>query len=267
MRLPCLILQCMPSAAVSAQARKTVPPSCRAFRLNHFAMASSGPDFVAVPAMLLPADSALVLMTAVDLRPPRLDTAEPTAARVEACAGHAELLLPQYQASYLLKLLYKAPLLASGVRLELLRRGREKIVALWRKKAKDNRTAAAKRKRAAAAAAKEEFERTLRPRVAAASGQASGSSSSVAAAAGGRGPDRNAGRSSGLAAPAPGLPRPGAFAAANLEPGAAAAIAFEPGAAAANALGEEAGSAADTDDGEGDYEEGGLLYERDSELE
>ena len=72
-------------------------------------MASSGPDFVAVPAMLLPADSALVLMTAVDLRPPRLDTAEPTAARVEACAGHAELLLPQYQASYLLKLLYKAP--------------------------------------------------------------------------------------------------------------------------------------------------------------
>ena len=98
--------------------------------MNHFAMASSGPDFVAVPAMLLPADSALVLMTAVDLRPPRLDTAEPTAARVEACAGHAELLLPQYQASYLLKLLYKAPLLASGVRLELLRRGREKIVAL-----------------------------------------------------------------------------------------------------------------------------------------
>ena len=52
-----------------------------------------------------------------------------------------------------------------------------------------------------------------------------------------------------------------------MEPGAAAAIAFEPGAAAANALGEEAGSAADTDDGEGDYEEGGLLYERDSELE
>ena len=229
-------------------------------------MTSSGPDFVAVPAMVLPVDSALLLMTAVDLRPPRVDTAEPTAARVEACAGHAELLKPQHQASYLLKLLYKAPLLASRVRLELQRRGREKLVALWRKNAKENRAAATKRTRAAAAAAKEEFERNLRPRVEAAVGQASSSSSRVVAAAGCCGLARNVGRSSGPAAPAPGLPRPGRLAAPILEPGAAAANAFDVDLALLDVLfsGEEAGSAADADDVEFDYE--AALFGSDAEL-
>ena len=234
-------------------------------------MSSSGADFVAVPASLLPVDSALVLMTSVDLRPPRLpETGEPELWRVVAAADLCEQMTPQAEATYLMKFLYKAPLLAARVRLELLRRRREQKVAQWRKTAKENRSADVKRKRAAAAATAE-LQRAVRSRVAAAVGEASGSSSSAAADAGCRGPDRNAGRSSGLAAPAPGLPRPGTFAAANLEPGASAAIAFEPGAAAANALGDEAGSAADTDEGEGDYEEGGLLFESlfesDAELE
>ena len=234
-------------------------------------MSSSGPDFVAVPASLLPVDSALVLMTSVDLRPPRLpDTAEPTAERVAACADLCEQMTPQAEATYLMKFLYKAPLLAARVRLELLRRRREQKVAQWRKTAKENRSADVKRKRAAAAATAE-LQRAVRSRVAAAVGEASGSSSSAAADAGCRGPDRNAGRSSGLAAPAPGLPRPATFADANLELGVAAAIAIVPWAAAANALGDEAGSDADTDEGEGDYEVGGLLFESlfesDAELE
>ena len=151
-------------------------------------MTSSGPILVAVPALLLPVDAALVRMTAGELKPPRVDTAEPTAARVEACADLCGQMKPQFEATYLLKLLYKVPLLASQVRLELLRRDREKKVALWRKNSQDNRTAALKRKRAAAAAAAEEHKRNLRSRVAAADGQASGSSSSAAAAAGCRGP-------------------------------------------------------------------------------
>ena len=253
--LPCRILYGIPSAAVSAQARPTGPPSCRAVRSSHLAMTSSGPDFVAVPAMVLPVDSALLLMTAVDLRPPRVDTAEPTAARVEACANLCEQMEPQFEATYLLKLLYKVPLLASRVRLELQRRGHDKLVARWRKNAKENREAATKRTRAAAAAAKEEFERNLRPRVEAAVGQASSSRSSAVAAAGCCGLARNVGRSSGPAAPAPGLPRPGGLAAPILEPGAAAANAFDVDLALLDVLfsGEQAGSAADADDGEFDW--------------
>ena len=188
-------------------------------------MTSSGAAFVAVAAMVVPVASAAVLMTAVEVEPPRVDTAEPTAARVEVCADLCERMKPQVEATYLLKLLYKAPLLASRVRLELLRRDREKKVALWRKNAKDNRTAATKRTRAATAAAKEELERNLRPRVAAAVGQASGSSSSAAAAAGCRGPDLRprvaaaVGQASSSSS--------SAAAAADLEPGAAAANAFE----------------------------------------
>ena len=159
-------------------------------------MSSSGPDFVAVPASLLPVDSALVLMTSVDLRPPRLpDTAEPTAERVAACADLCEQMTPQAEATYLLKFLYKAPLLAARIRLELLRRRREYKVALWRKNAKENRSADGKRKRAAAAATAE-LQRTVRPRVAAAVGEAASSSSVAAAPAGGRGPDGNVASSS-----------------------------------------------------------------------
>ena len=225
-------------------------------------MSSSGPDFVAVPASWRPVDAALVLMTSVDLRPPRLpETGEPELRRVVAGADLCEQMTPQAEATYLLKFLYKAPLLAARVRLELLRRRREQKVAQWRKTAKENRSADVKRKRAAAAATAE-LQRAVRSRVAAAVGEASGSSSSAAADAGCRGPDRNAGRSSGPAAPAPRLPRPATFADANLELGVAAAIvAFVPGAAAANALGDESGSDADTDEGEGDYEVGGLLFE------
>ena len=83
-------------------------------------MTSSGPTLVAVPAMVLPVDAALVLMTAGEVEPPRVDAAEPTAARVEACADLCGQMKPQFEATYLLKLLYKAPLLASRVRLELL---------------------------------------------------------------------------------------------------------------------------------------------------
>ena len=116
-------------------------------------MSSSGPDFVAVPASLLPADAALVLMTSVDLRPPRLpEIGEPELWRVVAGADLCEQMTPQAEATYLLKFLYKAPLLAARVRLELLRRRREQKFAQWRKTAKENRSADVKRKRAAAAA-------------------------------------------------------------------------------------------------------------------
>ena len=101
-------------------------------------MSSSGPDFVAVPASLLPVDAALVLMTSVDLRPPRLpETGEPELWRVVAGADLCEQMTPQAEATYLLKFLYKAPLLAARIRLELLRRRREYKVAEWRKTAKE----------------------------------------------------------------------------------------------------------------------------------
>jgi hypothetical protein len=158
-------------------------------------MSSSGPDFVAVPASLLPVDAALVLMTSVDLRPPRLpDTGEPELWRVAAGADLCEQMTPQAEATYLLKFLYKAPLLAARVRLELLRRRREQKVAQWRKTAAENRSADVKRKRAAAAATAE-LQRPVRPRVAAAVGEAA-SSSSAAADAGCRGPAGNGASSS-----------------------------------------------------------------------
>ena len=219
-------------------------------------MTSSGPILVAVPALLLPVDAALVRMTAGELKPPRVDTAEPTAARVEACADSCEQMKPQFEATYLLKLLYKVPLLASQVRLELLRRDREKKVALWRKNSQDNRTAALKRKRAAAAAAAEEHKRNLRSRVAAADGQASGSSSSVAAAAGCRGPDLRplvaaavgqASSSSSSAAAAAGCRGP-------VDDTLDDFWDFVPAGKPAPDCDEEAGSAADADDGESDDE-------------
>ena len=187
-------------------------------------MSSSGPDFVAVPASLLPVDSALVLMTSVDLRPPRLpETGEPELWRVVAGADLCEQMTPQAEATYLLKFLYKAPLLAARIRLELLRRRREYKVAEWRKTAKENRSADVKRKRAAAAATAE-LKRTVRPRVAAAVGEAASSSSAAAAPAGCRGPDGNVASSSAAADAAPGLRRLlGALGAVILEPGAAAA--------------------------------------------
>ena len=187
-------------------------------------MSSSGPDFVAVPASLLPVDAALVLMTSVDLRPPRLpETGEPELWRVVAGADLCEQMTPQAEATYLLKFLYKAPLLAARIRLELLRRRREYKVAEWRKTAKENRSADVKRKRAAAAATAE-LQRTVRPRVAAAVGEAASSSSAAAAPAGCRGPDGNVASSSAAADAAPGLRRLlGALGAVILEPGAAAA--------------------------------------------
>ena len=187
-------------------------------------MSSSGPDFVAVPASLLPVDSALVLMTSVDLRPPRLpETGEPELWRVVAAADLCEQMTPQAEATYLMKFLYKAPLLAARVRLELLRRRREQKVAQWRKTAKENRSADVKRKRAAAAATAE-LQRPVRPRVAAAVGEAASSSSAAAAPAGCRGPDGNVASSSAAADAAPGLRRLlGALGAVILEPGAAAA--------------------------------------------
>ena len=212
-------------------------------------MSSSGPDFVAVPASLLPVDAALVLMTSVDLRPPRLpETGEPELWRVVAGADLCEQMTPQAEATYLLKFLYKAPLLAARIRLELLRRRREYKVALWRKNAKENRSADGKRKRAAAAATAE-LQRTVRPRVAAAVGEAASSSSAAAAPAGRRGPDGNVASSSAAADAAPGLRRlPGALGAVILEPGAAAAD-------DAASSGEEAVPAevCDVDDEEVDY--------------
>ena len=201
------------------------------------AMSVAAGSLVAVPAMLMPADAALVLLTARELQPKRLDLAEPTAEKAGQVADYAHLMLPQYKAAYLCKLFYRAPLLATRVRLELARRDREQKVALWRQHAKENRAAAVKRQREAEAATRAERGESLRPRVAAAAGQASGSGTSAAASAAGcRSPDRNVASSSGLAAPAPGLPRTGAGAAPNLVPGAAAA----------NAVG--AGPAADSDE-------------------
>ena len=187
-------------------------------------MSSSGPDFVAVPASLLPVDAALVLMTSVDLRPPRLpETGEPELWRVVAGADLCEQMTPQDEATCLLKFLYSAPLLVARVRLELLTRRREYKVAEWRKTAKENRSADVKRKRAAAAATAE-LKRTVRPRVAAAVGEAASSSSAAAAPAGRRGPDGNFASSSADAAAAPGLRwLLGALGAVILEPGAAAA--------------------------------------------
>ena len=187
-------------------------------------MSSSGPGFVAAAASWRPVGAARVVMTSVDLRPPRLpDTAEPTAERVAACADLCEQMTPQAEATYLMKFLYKAPLLAARVRLELLRRRREQKVAQWRKTAKENRSADVKRKRAAAAATAE-LQRTVRPRVAAAVGEAASSSSAAAAPAGCRGPDGNVASSSAAADAAPGLRRLlGALGAVILEPGAAAA--------------------------------------------
>ena len=215
-------------------------------------MSSSGPDFVAVPASLLPADSALVLMSSVDLRPPRLpDTAEPEPWRVVACADLCEQMTPQAEATYLLKFLYKAPLLAARVRLELLRRRRENKVAQWRQTAKENRSAAVKRKKAATAATAELL-RTVRPRVAAAVGEAASSSSVAAAPAGCRGPDGNVASSSAAADAAPGLRRLlGALGAVILEPGAAAADDAEFDANPSS--GEEAVPAEVFDDEEIDY--------------
>ena len=215
-------------------------------------MSSSGPDFVAVPASLLPVDSALVLMTSVDLRPPRLpETGEPELWRVVAGADLCEQMTPQAEATYLLKFLYKAPLLAARIRLELLRRRREYKVALWRKNAKENRSADGKRKRAAAAATAE-LQRTVRPRVAAAVGEAASSSSVAAAPAGGRGPDGNVASSSAAADAAPGLRRLlGALGAVILEPGAAAADDAEFDANPSS--GEEAVPAEVFDDEEIDY--------------
>ena len=214
-------------------------------------MSSSGPDFVAVPASLLPVDSALVLMTSVDLRPPRLpETGEPELWRVVAGADLCEQMTPQAEATYLLKFLYKAPLLAARVRLELLRRRREQKVAQWRKTAKENRSADVKRKRAAAAATAE-LQRTVRPRVAAAVGEAASSSSAAAALAGCRGPDGNVASSSAAADAAPGLRRLGALGAVILEPGAAAADDAEFDAKPSS--GEEAIPAEVFDDEEIDY--------------
>ena len=201
------------------------------------AMSVAAGSLVAVPALLVPADAALVLLTARELQPKRFDLAEPTAEKAGKVADYAQLMSPQYKAAYLFKLFYRAPLLATRVRLELARRDREQKVALWRQHAKENRAAAVKRQREAEAATRAERGESLRPRVAAAAGQASGSGTSAAASAAGcRSPDRSVASSSGLAALAPGLPRTGAGAAPNLVPGAAAA----------NAVG--AGPAADSDE-------------------
>ena len=222
------------------------------FRILAIAMTSSGSVFVAAPAMLLPADSALVILTGRDLQPRRMDLVESPAAKVCEVADYAQRLSPQFKATYLCKMFFRAPLLASQVRLEIMRRDREQKLALWRQHAKDNRSAAVKRRREAEAATKGERGDSLRPRVAAAAGQASSSSTSAAAAAGCRGPDLNAASSSGPAAPASRLPRTRAGAAANLVPGAASANAVESVTDAAHAV---VLPADDTDD------ETALIYE------
>jgi hypothetical protein len=188
-------------------------------------------------------------MSSVDLRPPRLpDTAEPEPWRVVACADLCEQMTPQAEATYLLKFLYKAPLLAARVRLEVLRRRRENKVAQWRQTAKENRSAAGKRKKAATAAMAELL-RTVRPRVAAAVGEAA-SSSSAAADAGCRGPAGNvASSSSSPAEDAALLWLLGATGACILGPGAAAADDTDE----VDEAGEEAGPAEDADDEEFDY--------------
>ena len=187
-------------------------------------MSSSGPGFVAAAASWRPVGAARVVMTSVDLRPPRLpETGEPEHWRVVATADLCEQMTPQDEATCLLKFLYSAPLLAARVRLELLRRRREYKVAEWRKTAKENRSADVTRKRPAAAATAE-LQRPVRPRVAAAVGEAASSSSAAAAPAGCRGPDGNVASSSAAADAAPGLRRLlGALGAVILEPGAAAA--------------------------------------------
>ncbi len=146
-------------------------------------MAGNGPHFVAAPPMLLPAGSVALVLSAADRDPPRLfDATMPTAEKVTIVSNALEPMTPHSLASWFAKTIYRAPLLAAQVRIELKKRSRVKKQAAWRKTARDKRTAAAAEKRAAAA---ENPVRSVRPRADPAKEPAS-SSGSGAAADGGR---------------------------------------------------------------------------------
>jgi hypothetical protein len=192
-------------------------------------MTSGGPDFVAVPAMLLPAGSVMVTLEESDPPKHRVRLEEPTAATVESVANFAELMTPHHLARWSLQMLSFDPLLCGKVRAVLLERKAAKK-AKEKAKARQLRATAVRREKnlRKRAAAKEEQERNLRQGFGPAAGAAGSSGSGAAAAGGCRGRGPEVAHSVGPAASAPPSPS-GAAAAANLGPiAAAAAAAVEP---------------------------------------